>query len=150
MKEKKEKTIDRRMIYIMPSILALAISLTSLLYQFGNQLVDLRNTCYNLYFSPYDEMGNDLDFDESMMRIRAVLGQHDISGYTLHTQIEGGYRDADGNMIVNKGYELILMDISKNEAYSIAEGIGKAFDNQGVLVEEVVIKHSIFFSDSPE
>ena len=40
MKEKKQSIIDRRMVYIMPSIVALAIALTSLLYQFGDELVD--------------------------------------------------------------------------------------------------------------
>lgn len=49
---------------------------------------------------------------------------------------------------MNKGYELILMDITQKDAYSIAEGLGKVFDNQGVMVEEVVIKHSIVLSNS--
>lgn len=150
MKEKKEKIIDRRMVYIMPSILALAISFTSLLYQFGNQLVDLQNTCYYLYFSPYDEQGKDLDFDESMSRIKDVLNHHELSGYTLHKQVEGGYKGSDGIMRVNSGYELILMDISKKDAYSIAKELGEAFENQAVMVEEVVIKHSIVKNGSKE
>lgn len=150
MKEKKQSIIDRRMVYIMPSIVALAIALTSLLYQFGDELVDLQNTCYYLYFSPHDEQGNDFDYDESMMRIKEVINQHDIAGYTLHSHVEGGYKDSDGIMNVNKGYELILMDISKKDAYSIAEELGKTFDNQGVMVEEVIMKHSIVKSDGQE
>lgn len=142
MKEKK-KIIDKRMVYIMPSILALAIALTSLAYQFGNHLVDLRNTCYYLYFSPYDSEGKGLDFDECMKRIDSILLQDNISGFTLNNHLHGGYKSSEGLMRVNNSYELILMDISKKDAYRIADELVKQFDNQEVLVEEVVAKYSV-------
>lgn len=141
--EKTKKIIDMRMVYIMPSVLALAIAFTSLAYQFGNQLVDLKNTCYYLYFSPYDSEGKALDFDESMQTIDEILMRNNISGFTLNNNLHGGYKGANGTMRVIDSYELILMDISKKDAYHIADELVKEFNNQEVLIEEVVAKYSI-------
>ena len=47
MEEKTEKTmrkVDVRFLYILPSLLALIFAITSFAYQFGNQIVDLKNT----------------------------------------------------------------------------------------------------------
>ncbi len=54
MEENPSKTtrkVDVRFLYILPSLLALIFAITSFAYQFGNQIVDLKNTCYTIFLN---------------------------------------------------------------------------------------------------
>jgi len=51
--QEKSKTqkINVYLLLLLPAILSLAVSITSLLYQFGQKIFDLNNTCYYIFVS---------------------------------------------------------------------------------------------------
>ncbi len=46
---KKNKKINVYLLLLLPSILALATSITAIMYQFGQKIFDLNNTCYYIF-----------------------------------------------------------------------------------------------------
>ena len=89
MKEKKEKAarkIDVRFLYILPSLLALIFFFFFFAYQFGNELVDLKNTCYTLFLNTPENK----TVDKMIEELDETLVQYDISGFTINLNTQGG------------------------------------------------------------
>lgn len=47
----KNKTINVYLLLLLPAIISLAISITSIMYQFRQKIFDLNNTCYYIFVS---------------------------------------------------------------------------------------------------
>ena len=136
-KFKLKDKVDIRLLYILPSVLALAISLTALAFQFGNEIVDLKNVCYTLYLSIPDDRDPD-DFLEEVCR---KVERHDVSGVTASIADLGGSK-IDGKFNhLTPSVELIFMDVSKNAVTRVARDLSDTYD-KWVLVEEAVVKAS--------
>ena len=65
---KATRKIDVRFLYILPSLLALIFAVTSFAYQFGNEIVDLKNTCYTIYMNTPEDRTED-EMIDGMKRI---------------------------------------------------------------------------------
>ena len=139
MEEKTAKTtqkIDVRFLYILPSLLALIFAITSFAYQFGNQIVDLKNTCYTIYLNTpenktSDEMIEDLD---------ELLLHYDISGFTINLNTQGAFIQ-NGEVQFDDSIQIAFMDISKKTVYAIAEELRETY-GVTIMIQESVVKVS--------
>lgn len=125
--------IDKRLLYILPSILALCISITALLYQFSNRLFDMNNTCYYIYINATEDEQACLDvIDKTLLHSR-------VTGFTILKNLQGGYLTSENTYEFSESYQVVLMDISRDKAQNIAVQLKDAFGQDIVLVEEVVM-----------
>ncbi|MBQ9383454.1 MAG: hypothetical protein IJT87_04405 [Ruminiclostridium sp.] len=137
MDEKKteaEKKIDIRFLYILPSLLALIFAVTAFAYQFGNQIVDLKNTCYTLYLNTPDDRTTDEMIDE----VDKLLVDHNIPGFTINLNTQGAFV-SDGELQIDDSMQISLMDISRNMVYNIAEELRDTYDVT-VMIQEYIVK----------
>ncbi|MDD3165043.1 MAG: hypothetical protein PHS97_04210 [Oscillospiraceae bacterium] len=125
--------IDKRLLYILPSILALCISITALHYQFSNQLFDMNNTCYYSYVNAAQ------DEQTCLAVIDETLWESKVTGFTILKNLQGGYLTSDNTYAFNESYQVVLMDISRDKAQMIAVKLKEAFEQDIVLVGEVVM-----------
>ena len=126
MEENTSKTtrkVDVRFLYILPSLLALIFAITSFAYQFGNQLVDLKNTS--------DEMIGELD---------ELLVHYDISGFTINLNTQGAFI-SDGEVQFDDSIQIAFMDVSRNTVYQIAEKLRETY-GVTIMIQEYVVKVS--------
>ena len=84
-KSKKFKNVDVRFLYILPSLLAFIFAFTSFSYQFGNAILDLKNTCYTLYLNTPENK----TVDEMISELDEMLVRYDISGFTINQNTQG-------------------------------------------------------------
>ncbi len=135
----KNSKFSHSLLLLLPSMLALAISITALMYQFGSRLFDLNNTCYYVYFGANDSNGNQILDEEINKKIEEIVVQCEIKGFTLSGAAKGGYIDENQKLVFEDSYRLILLDISKKKAYEVAQKLQDALNQKSILVEEVVI-----------
>ena len=137
--QKKNKKINVYLLLLLPSILALATSITAIMYQFGQKIFDLNNTCYYIFVpTDYNENAEANDAD-IFKKIGALLGKNNLTGFTILKNDLGGHILPDKTIVQEQSYQIILMDISREKAYYLAEEIRKAMGQKLVLVEETVI-----------
>ena len=130
------RKIDVRFLYILPSLLALIFAVTSFAYQFGNEIVDLKNTCYTIFLNTpenktAEEMINELD--KSLMN-------YDISGFTINQNTQGAFV-SNGEIQFDDSMQIAFMDISRKTVYEIAENLRKTYDVT-IMIQEAVVKVS--------
>ena len=138
----KNQKINVYLLLLLPSVLSLAISITSILYQFGQKIFDLNNTCYYIFVSAGNDETDEEKDAEIDKKIGDILVMHNLTGFTILKNDHGGHILADKTIVREKSYQIILMDISRTKAYVIAEEIRKAMGQKLVLVEESVISKS--------
>ena len=139
MEEKKEKAarkIDVRFLYILPSLLALIFAVTSFAYQFGNELVDLKNTCYTLFLNTPENK----TVDKMIEELDETLVQYDISGFTINLNTQGGFI-SNGELILDNSIKIEFMGISRNTVYEIAEDLRETY-GETIMIQEYVVKIS--------
>lgn len=129
-----KKNIDMRMVYILPSLLALVLALTCFIFQFGNEFMDMRNTCYTIYTGIPEGMTAE-EIPEEFGRF--LLG-YDLTGYTLNENTQGA-TILDGELLVGVSFKIELMNISKKTAYQVAEDLHSRYGIP-VMVEASVVK----------
>ena len=135
-KSKKMKDIDVRLLYILPSLLALIFAFTSFAYQFGNEIVDLKNTCYTLYMNTPD----DKKVDDMIKELDGMLTKYDISGFTINQNTQGAYI-TNGEIQIDDSLQIAFMDISRETLYLIAEDLRDTY-GVTVMIQEYVVKVS--------
>lgn len=135
-KSKKMKDIDVRLLYILPSLLALIFAFTSFAYQFGNEIVDLKNTCYTLYMNTPD----DKKVDDMIKELDEMLTKYDISGFTINQNTQGAYI-TNGEIQIDDSLQIAFMDISRETLYLIAEDLRDTY-GVTVMIQEYVVKVS--------
>lgn len=136
---------DERLMFLIPSVVALCFAITALLTHFGNALVDLNNTCYCIYVNA-DDAGEAefLDKMEDIMERRPSL-----SGYTIQKNLIGGYRDSGGKLVREyNSYIIILMDVSFEDIEAMTKDIYRTFNNDSILVEEIVMNSYYMNADT--
>ena len=139
MEEKTAKTtqkIDVRFLYILPSLLALIFAITSFAYQFGNQIVDLKNTCYTIYLNTPENKTP----DEMIEELDELLLHHDISGFTINLNTQGAFIQ-NGEVQFDDSIQIAFMDISKKTVYAIAEELRETY-GVTIMIQESVVKVS--------
>ena len=139
MTEKKHKTlqnIDVRLLYILPSLLALVIAFTSFAYQFGNEIVDLKNTCYTIYMNTPEDRTE----DEMIEELDEMLVNYDISGFTINLNTQGAYV-SDGKIQLDNSLQIAFMDIARDSVYKIAEDLRETY-GVTIMIQESVVKVS--------
>ena len=139
MEEKEAKTtrkVDVRFLYILPSLLALIFAITSFAYQFGNQIVDLKNTCYTIYLNT---PGNKTS-DEMIEELDELLLHYDISGFTINLNTQGAFIQ-NGEVQFDDSIQIAFMDISKKTVYTIAEELRETY-GVTIMIQESVVKVS--------
>lgn len=139
MEEKKAKTtqkIDVRFLYILPSLLALIFAITSFAYQFGNQIVDLKNTCYTIYLNTPENKTS----DEMIEELDGLLLHYDISGFTINLNTQGAFIQ-NGEVQFDDSIQIAFMDISKKTVYAIAEELRETY-GVTIMIQESVVKVS--------
>ncbi len=140
--DKKTPKINAYVLILLPSILSLAISITAIMYQFGQKIFDLNNTCYYIFVSSDSNESSEEKDAEIFKKIGDILGKNDLTGFTILKNDLGGHILADKTIVQEKSYQVILMDISRRKAYYLAEEIRKAMGQKLVLVEESVVSKS--------
>ena len=139
MTEKKRKAlrnIDVRLLYILPSLLALVIAFTSFAYQFGNEIVDLKNTCYTIYMNTPEDRTE----DEMIEELDKMLVNYDISGFTINLNTQGAYV-SDGKIQLDNSLQIAFMDIGRDTVYRIAEDLRETY-GVTIMIQESVVKVS--------
>lgn len=139
MEEKKAKTtqkIDVRFLYILPSLLALIFAITSFAYQFGNQIVDLKNTCYTIYLNTPENKTS----DEMIEELDGLLLHYNISGFTINLNTQGAFIQ-NGEVQFDDSIQIAFMDISKKTVYAIAEELRETY-GVTIMIQESVVKVS--------
>ena len=137
---KTKKKVDDRLLYLIPSIVAICMSLTTLLFFFGYKIVDINNTCYHIYVSPPVQDGESMSDDEVMSRLDEILERRKVNGFTIMKNLQGGIRTDNGKMKYENSYQVILMNISKGDMESIANEIAAEFAQDLIVVDESVSK----------
>ncbi len=133
---KATRKIDVRFLYILPSLLALVLAIVSFAYQFGNEIVDLNNTCYTIFMNtPEDKTA-----DEMIGELDEILVKHDISGFTINLNTQGAYVQ-DGVAQFDDSLKIEFMSISKSTVYEIAEELRSTY-GVAVMIQEYVVKVS--------
>jgi len=122
--------IDKRMLYILPAVLALAISITTFFFEFGYHFIDMRNMCYTIFIDAPDNCTT----EEFLDTIQETLVQNDVHGFTVVKNEIGGYRNGDNNLVMSDSYQIILMDTPKDIVGNLARKL------QTKLNTEVMIK----------
>ena len=135
-KTKKFKDIDVRFLYILPSLLALIFAFTSFSYQFGNEILDLKNTCYTLYLNTPDNK----TVDEMITELDDILINYDISGFTINQNTQGAYI-TNGEVLIDDSLQIAFMDISRDTLYLIAEELRRTY-GVTIMIQEYVVKVS--------
>ena len=139
MEEKKSRitrNIDIRFLYILPSLLALIFAITSFAYQFGNEVIDLKNTCYTIYLNTPE----DKTVDEMIKELDEMLVNYDISGFTINLNTQGAYI-ANGEIQLDNSLQIAFMDISRDTVYMIAEALRETY-GVTIMIQEYVVKVS--------
>ena len=139
MTEKKRKAlrnIDVRLLYILPSLLALVIAFTAFAYQFGNEIVDLKNTCYTIYMNTPEDRAE----DEMIEELDEMLVNYDISGFTINMNTQGAYV-SDGKIQLDNSLQIAFMDIARDTVYKIAEDLRETY-GVTIMIQESVVKVS--------
>ena len=139
MEEKTAKTtrkIDVRFLYILPSLLALIFAITSFAYQFGNQIVDLKNTCYTIYLNTPETKTP----DEMIEELDKLLVHYDISGFTINLNTQGAFIQ-NGEVQFDDSIQIAFMNISRNTVYAIAEELRETY-GVTIMIQEYVVKVS--------
>jgi hypothetical protein len=139
MTEKKRKAlrnIDVRLLYILPSLLALVIAFTAFAYQFGNEIVDLKNTCYTIYMNTPEDRAE----DEMIEELDEMLVNYDISGFTINLNTQGAYV-SDGKIQLDNSLQIAFMDIARDTVYKIAEDLRETY-GVTIMIQESVVKVS--------
>ena len=139
MEEKTAKTtrkIDVRFLYILPSLLALIFAITSFAYQFGNQIVDLKNTCYTIYLNTPENKTP----DEMIEELDKLLVHYDISGFTINLNTQGAFIQ-NGEVQFDDSIQIAFMNISRNTVYAIAEELRETY-GVTIMIQEYVVKVS--------
>lgn len=135
-KSKKFKNVDVRFLYILPSLLALIFAFTSFSYQFGNAILDLKNTCYTLYLNTPENK----TVDEMISELDEMLVRYDISGFTINQNTQGAYI-TNGEVQIDDSLQIAFMDISRDTLYMIAEELKKTY-GVTIMIQENVVKVS--------
>ena len=133
---KATRKIDVRFLYILPSLLALIFAVTSFAYQFGNEIVDLKNTCYTIFLNtPENKTAEEMidELDKSLMN-------YDISGFTINQNTQGAFVP-NGDIQFDDSMQIAFMDISRKTVYEIAENLRKTYDVT-IMIQEAVVKVS--------
>ena len=133
---KKTRTVDVRFLYILPSLLALIFAITSFAYQFGNQIVDLKNTCYTIYLNTPENKTS----DEMIEELDELLLHYDISGFTINLNTQGAFIQ-NGEVQFDDSIQIAFMDISKKTVYAIAEELRETY-GVTIMIQESVVKVS--------
>jgi hypothetical protein len=139
MEEKKSRilrNIDVRFLYILPSFLALIFAITSFAYQFGNEVVDLKNTCYTIYLNTPE----DKTVEEMIGELDEMLVKYDISGFTINLNTQGAYI-TNGEIQLDNSLQIAFMDISRDTVYVIAEALRETY-GETIMIQEYVVKVS--------
>ena len=139
MTEKKRKAlrnIDVRLLYILPSLLALVIAFTSFAYQFGNEIVDLKNTCYTIYMNTPEDRTE----DEMIEELDEMLVNYNISGFTINLNTQGAYV-SDGKIQLDNSLQIAFMAIARDTVYKIAEDLRETY-GVTIMIQEYVVKVS--------
>ena len=133
---KPARKVDVRFLYILPSLLALIFAITSFAYQFGNRIVDLKNTCYTIFLNTPE----DKTTDEMIGELDEFLVHYDISGFTLNLNTQGAYI-SDGEVQFDDSIQIAFMDVSRNTVYQIAEMLRETY-GVTIMIQEYVVKVS--------
>ena len=139
MEENTSKTtrkVDVRFLYILPSLLALIFAITSFAYQFGNQLVDLKNTCYTIFLNTPENKTT----DEMIAELDQLLVHYDISGFTIKLNTQGAFI-SNGEVQFDDSIQIAFMDVSRNTVYQIAEKLRETY-GVTIMIQEYVVKVS--------
>ena len=132
----KTRKVDVRFLYILPSLLALIFAITSFAYQFGNQIVDLKNTCYTIFLNtPEDKTA-----DEMIGELDELLVHYDISGFTINLNTQGAFI-SNGEIQLDNSMQIAFMDVSRNTVYQIAEKLRETY-GVTIMIQEYVVKVS--------
>jgi len=135
-KDRAERKIDVRFLYILPSLLALIFALTSFAYQFGNEIVDLKNTCYTIFLNTPEDKA----VDEMIGELDEILITYDISGFTINQNTQGAFI-SNGELQLDDSLQIAFMDISRTTVYKIAEELRDTY-GVTVMIQEYVVKVS--------
>ena len=133
---KLARKVDVRFLYILPSLLALIFAITSFAYQFGNQIVDLKNTCYTIYLNTPENKTS----DEMIEELDELLLHYDISGFTINLNTQGAFIQ-NGEVQFDDSIQIAFMDISKKTVYAIAEELRETY-GVTIMIQESVVKVS--------
>ena len=138
--EKEKKKVDERQLYIIPSIIAACIGLAALAFSLKSIISDNENTCYYIFVDvAADESGN-TDDAKNLEKIDNIMLKHEISGFTVLKNLQGGILDENGKLKLETSYQIILMKINQDEVREIVYDIMDEFDQDMVMVEGVIMK----------
>ena len=136
LKEKSKRNIDVRFLYILPSLLALILAAVSFAYQFGNEIVDLKNTCYTIYINTPEDKTQ----DEMVSEMDEILMDYDISGFTININTQGAFI-SNGETQFDDSMKIEFMDVTRDTVYEIAEKLKETY-GVTVMIQEYVVKVS--------
>lgn len=134
----EKKVIDRRLLYIIPSLIAICMAFVSIVLQLGNKILDIKNTCYYVYISVPVIDGKTLSDNEFLEQTDKILSECNVPGFTIVKNLQGGVLK-NGKLEYENSYQIILMDISKKDVENFIQTLFKSFNKSGALVEEVVM-----------
>ena len=133
---KLTRKVDVRFLYILPSLLALVFAITSCAYQFGNRIVDLKNTCYTIFLNTPEDKTS----DEMIEELDERLVNYDISGFTINLNTQGAFI-SNGEIQLDDSMQIAFMDVSRNTVYQIAEKLRETY-GVTIMIQEYVVKVS--------
>lgn len=126
----------RRALYALPALFALAVSMYTLLYAFGSEIIYMANTCYRIYVHApgYD----DASFVDA---VGGMLGERDRGfGWVVHRSLRGAYRGPDGRFVHEDGsFVISIGSPRKSEVIRFVREMLAIFGQDAVLVEERVL-----------
>jgi len=134
----QEKVVDRRLLYMIPALIAICMSFVSIVLQLGNKIIDIKNTCYYVYISVPVINGRTLSDEEFLEQTDKVIQECKVPGFTIVKNLQGG-STKDGKLEYESSYQIILMDISKKDVENFIRKLFESFNKSGALVEEVVM-----------
>lgn len=136
----EKKKVDERLLYIIPSVIALCVGLTALFFALEGIIINRENSCYYLYIdAPVDENGN-VDDEKNLEIIDKIMISHKVDGFTVLKNLQGGTIDENGELKVGTSYQIILMKIEKDEMIKIVHELLDGFDQDMLLLEGVMVQ----------
>lgn len=148
--EKEKKKVDERLLYIIPSIIAACIGLAALVFALKGIISDNENTCYYIYVNVGGDEQENTDDAKNLEKIDNVMLKHEISGFTVLKNLQGGVLDENGKLKLETSYQIILMKINKEELKEVAYDIMDQFNQDMVMVESVIMKASYINRENQE
>lgn len=137
----RRKRTAKRILYTLPSIAALFISLFTLIFVFGNEIIDLTNTNYRIYINAPGH--SEHSFVRTVTGLISGEGRSGMS-FSIKKNLLGGLRGSDGKLVREyDSYQIIVMYARKRDVNRFARDLLETFGQSSVLIEEIVMYNAL-------